>query len=131
MSELGDVDWEDQIMNLKDELDDDEPGPSKRIKNRKIIAKTPELMAARRKKIWQLMAKKEIGKFQRTKATNHKEMLSNCKKVAAMCQKVARQKALDSQKKMKETVWRAKRLTREMQVRITYQLWIFLQYFKL
>lgn len=31
-----------------------------------------------------------------------------------MCQKVARQKAMESQKRQKETIWRAKRLTREM-----------------
>lgn len=122
MSELGDIDWEDQILNLRDEYDEvdskatspcfDGPG---RKKGKKMLMKTPELMQARRRKIWQVMAKKEIGKFQRSKANNHKEVMTNCRKVAVICQKVARQKAMESQKKMRETVWRAKRLTREMQ----------------
>lgn len=38
-----------------------------------------------------------------------------CKKVAQLCIKHWKQKALQSQKNMKETVWRNKRLTREMQ----------------
>uniref|UniRef100_W8APB8 Chromatin-remodeling ATPase INO80 n=1 Tax=Ceratitis capitata TaxID=7213 RepID=W8APB8_CERCA len=76
--------------------------------------RTPEVMAARRKRVWQLMAKKELGRCQRGKANNHKEVLQNCKRVATMCSKVVRQRAMISQKVMKETVWRAKRLTREM-----------------
>uniref|UniRef100_A0A0A1XBH9 Chromatin-remodeling ATPase INO80 n=1 Tax=Zeugodacus cucurbitae TaxID=28588 RepID=A0A0A1XBH9_ZEUCU len=77
-------------------------------------ARTPEVMAARRRRVWQLMAKKELGRCQRGKANNHKEVLQNCKRVATMCSKVVRQRAMVSQKVMKETVWRAKRLTREM-----------------
>ncbi|XP_055921969.1 chromatin-remodeling ATPase INO80 [Eupeodes corollae] len=84
-------------------------------KKKSAMAKTPELMAARRRKVFQLMSKKELGKIQRAKANNHKEMLQGCKRVATMCMKVTRQKAMQSQKIMKETVWRAKRLTREMQ----------------
>jgi chromatin-remodeling ATPase INO80 len=94
---------------IKEEIND-EMGREK-----KALARTPEMMALRRKKIWQLMAKKETGKVQRAKANNHKEMISSCKKVASLCMKHCRQKALQSQKNMKETVWRAKRLTREMQ----------------
>lgn len=75
---------------------------------------TAELTPARRRKMWQLMAKKELGRYHRTKQSNHKETVQNCKRVATMCMKVVRQKALVSQKVMKETVWRAKRLTREM-----------------
>ena len=45
-------------------------------------------MAARRKKVWQLMAKKELGKIQRAKVNNHKEMLTSCKRVASFCLKV-------------------------------------------
>lgn len=77
-------------------------------------ARTPEVMAARRRRVWQLMAKKELGRCQRGKANNHKEVVQNCKRVATMCSKVVRQRAMISQKVMKETVWRAKRLTREM-----------------
>lgn len=61
------------------------------------------------------MAKKELGKVQRAKTNNHKEVLTGCKRVATLCMKIFRQRAMQSQKNMKETVWRAKRLTREMQ----------------
>ncbi|XP_015604273.1 putative DNA helicase Ino80 isoform X2 [Cephus cinctus] len=77
--------------------------------------KSPEVMAMRRRKIWIMMSKKELGKVQRAKTNNHKEMLISCKKVAQHCMKYWRQKAMQSQKNMKETIWRAKRLTREMQ----------------
>ncbi|KAL7047221.1 hypothetical protein ACKWTF_002829 [Chironomus riparius] len=115
-NDFGEVDWEDQIMNIKEEeTDQSRPqSPSGRGRKRKSFLKTPELMNHRRKKIWQMMAKKEVGKFQRTKANNHKEMVTNCKKTAVLCQKAVRQKAMESQKRQKETIWRAKRLTREM-----------------
>uniref|UniRef100_A0A182SK95 Chromatin-remodeling ATPase INO80 n=1 Tax=Anopheles maculatus TaxID=74869 RepID=A0A182SK95_9DIPT len=89
-------------------------GGSKR--GRKMRMKTPEALNIRRRKMWQLMAKKEVGKLQRAKANNHKDTITNCRRVAALCMRVARQKAMQSQKLMKDTVWRAKRLTREMQV---------------
>ena len=85
-------------------------------RGRKMRLKTPEVMNIRRRKMWQLMAKKEVGKLQRAKANNHKDTITNCRRVAALCMRVARQKAMQSQKLMKDTVWRAKRLTREMQV---------------
>ncbi|CAB0038453.1 unnamed protein product [Trichogramma brassicae] len=82
---------------------------------KKHNVKSPEVMAMRRRKLWAMMAKKELGKVQRAKTNNHKEMLIGCKRVAQHCMKYWRQKAMQSQKNMKETVWRAKRLTREMQ----------------
>ncbi|XP_052873524.1 chromatin-remodeling ATPase INO80 [Anopheles cruzii] len=85
-------------------------------RGRKMRNKTPEMMNIRRRKIWQLMAKKELGKVQRAKANNHKDTITNCRRVAVLCMRVSRQKAMQSQKLMKDTVWRAKRLTREMQV---------------
>uniref|UniRef100_A0A182IV63 Chromatin-remodeling ATPase INO80 n=1 Tax=Anopheles atroparvus TaxID=41427 RepID=A0A182IV63_ANOAO len=85
-------------------------------RGRKMRTKTPEMMNIRRRKMWQLMAKKEVGKLQRAKVNNHKDTITNCRRVAALCMRVARQKAMQSQKVMKDTVWRAKRLTREMQV---------------
>lgn len=115
-----DIDW-DELSMIKDEDGfDSKPhspggGPSKRGRKKQALLKTPEVLAARRRKIWQLMAKKELGKVQRAKANNHKEVLTSCKRYATMCMKVSRQKAMMSQKNMKETVWRAKRLTREMQ----------------
>lgn len=115
-NDFNDIDWEDQItMSIKEEETDSRPqSPSGRGRKRKNLFKTPELMNHRRRKLWQTMAKKEIGKFQRTKANNHKDIMTNCKKTASLCQKVARQKAMESQKRQKETIWRAKRLTREM-----------------
>lgn len=53
--------------------------------------------------------------MQRAKVNNHKEILSSCKRISTLCMKTFRQKAMQSQKNMKETIWRAKRLTREMQ----------------
>jgi DNA helicase INO80 len=110
------IDWEDQIMNIKEEdTDYSRPQtPTGKGRKRKSFLNTPEMLNHRRRKIWQMMAKKEIGKVQRLKANNHKEMLTNCKKTAVFCQKAVRQKAMESQKRQKETIWRAKRLTREM-----------------
>lgn len=56
--------------------------------------KSPEVMAMRRRKIWIMMSKKELGKVQRAKTNNHKEMLISCKKVAQHCMKYWRQKAM-------------------------------------
>lgn len=79
------------------------------------VLKTPEQMAAFRRRVWQLMAKKELSKVQRLKSNNHKEALINNKRMATVCLKIGRQRAMQSQRVMRETVWRAKRLTREMQ----------------
>ncbi|XP_054271279.1 chromatin-remodeling ATPase INO80 [Macrosteles quadrilineatus] len=89
----------------------------KMLKNRKKAQqlKNPEVMAHRRRKIWAIMAKKELGKVQRAKINNHKEVLTGCRRVAQYCMRYWRQKAMQSQKNMKETIWRAKRLSREMQ----------------
>ncbi|XP_059218024.1 LOW QUALITY PROTEIN: chromatin-remodeling ATPase INO80 [Stomoxys calcitrans] len=89
-------------------------GRGRRRRSQQGMPRTPEALAARRKRVWQLMAKKELGRHQRARSNNHKEMIQNCKRAATMCMKVVRQRALHSQKVMKETVWRAKRLTREM-----------------
>lgn len=115
-NELNDIDWEDQIsISMKDEDPDSRPqSPSGRGRKRKILGISGiKAMFHRRRKVW-MSLKKEVGKFQRMKANNHKEMLVACKKTATMCQKVARQKAMESQKRQKETIWRAKKLTREM-----------------
>lgn len=112
-----DDDWE-KMMPREGELDESELETMMRPKGRgrkKHNVKTPEMMALKRRKIWIMMSKKELGKVQRAKTNNHKEMLISCKKVAQHCMKYWRQKAMQSQKNMKETVWRAKRLTREMQ----------------
>lgn len=112
-----DIDWDDS-HNL--EIDDDMDlvmsltGSNRGRKRKSMLPQTPEVMTSRRRKMWQLMAKKEIGKVQRARTNNHKEMLQNAKRMATMCMRVQRQKAIQSQKLMKDSVWRAKRLTREM-----------------
>ncbi|XP_076291409.1 chromatin-remodeling ATPase INO80 isoform X2 [Lasioglossum baleicum] len=110
----------DRTMPREEELDEAELEAIMRHQPRqrgrkKHNNKSPEVMAMRRRKIWVMMSKKELGKVQRAKTNNHKEMLISCKKVAQHCMKYWRQKAMQSQKNMKETIWRAKRLTREMQ----------------
>lgn len=121
--EPGEIVWDENSM-MDDEINDRRhskstspsgTGLTRKQRKKNALAKTPEAIAARRRKLWQLMAKKELGKVQRSKATNHKELLTSCKRVATLCMKTFRQKAMQSQKNMKETVWRAKRLTREMQ----------------
>ncbi|PBC32751.1 Putative DNA helicase Ino80 [Apis cerana cerana] len=114
-----DEDW-DRTIPREEELDEAELEAIMRHQPRqrgrkKHNNKSPEVMAMRRRKIWVMMSKKELGKVQRAKTNNHKEMLISCKKVAQHCMKYWRQKAMQSQKNMKETIWRAKRLTREMQ----------------
>ena len=60
---------------------------------KKHATKSPEVMALRRRKIWLMMSKKELGKVQRAMINNHKEVLISCKKVAQHCMKYWRQKA--------------------------------------
>ncbi|KOC66120.1 Putative DNA helicase Ino80 [Habropoda laboriosa] len=117
--EYPDDEW-DRTIPREEELDEAELEAIMRHQPRqrgrkKHNNKSPEVMAMRRRKIWVMMSKKELGKVQRAKTNNHKEMLISCKKVAQHCMKYWRQKAMQSQKNMKETIWRAKRLTREMQ----------------
>lgn len=128
MSDIMDqIDWEDHLNDMAN-MDGDgfdskstsplpgsTPKPGMRGRRKSSFLKTPEAMAARRRKIWQIMSKKEIGKLQRAKVNNHKELVTGAKRVATLCMKSMRQKAMQSQKVMKETMWRAKRLTREMQ----------------
>ncbi|XP_077286695.1 chromatin-remodeling ATPase INO80 isoform X2 [Arctopsyche grandis] len=117
-------DWDDGFsVSIKDEPEDSDRGlyagmssrAAARARKRAAMAKKPEVLAARRRKFWQLMVKKEMGKVQRTRVATHKDTLQNCKRMATLCTKHHRQKAMQSQKNMKETVWRCKRLTREMQ----------------
>ncbi|XP_057370086.1 chromatin-remodeling ATPase INO80-like [Daphnia carinata] len=72
-------------------------------------------LIAQRRKLWLLICKKEISKASKARMNNHKEELVSCKRAATGCMRVCRLRAMQSQKAMKEIVWRAKRLTREMQ----------------
>ncbi|XP_065343833.1 chromatin-remodeling ATPase INO80 [Cloeon dipterum] len=85
-------------------------------KRKKMVQKVNiEALTARRRKVWVTLCKKEIGKVQRGRSNTHKEVLTNCKRAAQLCMRVVRNKANQSQRNMKDTVWRMKRLTREMQ----------------
>ena len=59
--------------------------------------------------------KKEISKGQKARNFNQKERIANRKRISVQCMRAVRQKAMLSQRFTKETVSRAKRLTREMQ----------------
>nr|CAD7444222.1 unnamed protein product [Timema bartmani] len=99
--DMDDFDFEEGLMNLKEEDETDgyldisqNFGKSFKSKKKAQQAKNPEIMAMRRKKIWVMMSKKELGKVQRAKTNNHKEMLTSCKRVAQYCMKHWRQKAM-------------------------------------
>lgn len=55
---------------------------------------SPQALTMRRHKLWVLMAKKEVGRCQKSKASFRKEVLQNCKRMATGCMRVCRQKAL-------------------------------------
>ena len=76
---------------------------------------TIEQLNARRRKCWLSLLKRELGKAQKARNFNQKERLQACKRAARECAKVVRQRATASQRAARETTWRAKRLTREMQ----------------
>eukprot|EP00057_Strongylocentrotus_purpuratus_P034544 XP_795650.4 PREDICTED: DNA helicase INO80 [Strongylocentrotus purpuratus] len=69
---------------------------------------------ARRKRIWLAIAKRDIPKAHKHRASVHNNILTNCRKMAQGCQKELRRAAIQSQRVCKETPYRARRLTREM-----------------
>ncbi|XP_059051639.1 chromatin-remodeling ATPase INO80 [Achroia grisella] len=114
------VDWDQQILikNVKhepesEEYNIDKPG----VRGRKKLStlKSPEALTARRRRHWLLLVKKELGKVQRARTATHREVMLQRKRLATLCCKHWRHVAMQSQKNMKETVWRCKRLSREMQ----------------
>ena len=106
--------------------------------NKREKPTTLDQLNSRRKKLYAAILKKEIGKGQKARNFNQKERLgkrtvnfmptlkfnacflclwfaANRKKIAVQCMRAVRQKAMLSQRFTKETLSRAKRLTREMQ----------------
>nr|XP_054758604.1 chromatin-remodeling ATPase INO80-like [Lytechinus pictus] len=69
---------------------------------------------ARRKRIWLAIAKRDIPKAHKHRASVHNNILTNCRKMAQGCQKELRRTAIQSQRLCKETPYKARRLTREM-----------------
>ncbi|KAG6451472.1 hypothetical protein O3G_MSEX007172 [Manduca sexta] len=114
------VDWEEQLRHLKEENDQDEytiapEKPGVRGRKKLSTLKSPEALTARRRRHWLLLVKKELGKVQRARTSTHREVTLQRKRLATLCCKHWRHIAMQSQKNMKETVWRCKRLSREMQ----------------
>jgi len=74
-----------------------------------------ELKQIERHKLWTNITKKEIGKGTKARNYNFKEKQATCKRLATACMRAQRSKASASQKIMKENIYRAKRIAREIQ----------------
>uniref|UniRef100_A0A672Q5T3 Chromatin-remodeling ATPase INO80 n=1 Tax=Sinocyclocheilus grahami TaxID=75366 RepID=A0A672Q5T3_SINGR len=75
---------------------------------------TIEQLNARRRKVWLTIAKKEIPKAFKQKVSARNFVLSNARKLAHQCMREVRRAAIQVQKNCKETLPRARRLTKEM-----------------
>nr|XP_040016178.1 chromatin-remodeling ATPase INO80 isoform X1 [Gasterosteus aculeatus aculeatus]XP_040016179.1 chromatin-remodeling ATPase INO80 isoform X1 [Gasterosteus aculeatus aculeatus] len=75
---------------------------------------TVEQLNARRRKVWLTIAKKEIPKNFKQKTSAKNLVLTNAKKLAHQCMREVRRAAIQAQKNCKETLPRARRLTKEM-----------------
>uniref|UniRef100_A0A8K9UZR3 Chromatin-remodeling ATPase INO80 n=1 Tax=Oncorhynchus mykiss TaxID=8022 RepID=A0A8K9UZR3_ONCMY len=75
---------------------------------------TVEQLNARRRKVWLTIAKKECPKAFKQKASAKNFVLTNAKKLAHQCLREVRRAAIQAQKNCKETLPRARRLTKEM-----------------
>ncbi|KAK4313950.1 hypothetical protein Pmani_014747 [Petrolisthes manimaculis] len=112
---------EDSLHSFPDDMSDDLTQPAKigrgrgGRRDRRHKKLDAQALTMRRHKLWVVMAKKEVGRCQKAKAAARKEVLHNCKRMATGCMRVCRQKALQSQKTVKDKVWLLKRLTRTMQ----------------
>ncbi|XP_065165682.1 chromatin-remodeling ATPase INO80 [Atheta coriaria] len=93
--------------------DSSKKNQKKKFKDEESKKKWEDMMYNRRRKSFSNMVKKEVGKQQRAKVNRHKEALLQNKKIAMACQKVQRNKALQSARVVKELQWRMKRLARE------------------
>ncbi|XP_071962626.1 chromatin-remodeling ATPase INO80-like [Antedon mediterranea] len=67
-----------------------------------------------RKKLWIAMSKKDIPKAYKHRSSFRSNNITNAKKLVQLCQKEMRRSAVQSQRICKETVPKARRLTREM-----------------
>uniref|UniRef100_A0A3Q4BIZ5 Chromatin-remodeling ATPase INO80 n=1 Tax=Mola mola TaxID=94237 RepID=A0A3Q4BIZ5_MOLML len=87
----------------------DAPLPVVKKKNFSI-----EQLNARRRKVWLTIAKKEIPKSFKQKTSAKNLVLANARKLAHQCMREVRRAAIQAQKNCKETLPRARRLTKEM-----------------
>lgn len=82
----------------------------------KVKKLSPEQADAKRRRLWISIVKKEIPKAQKQKVSARKEVLQQMKKISQQCMREVKRAAIQSQKTMKDTPSRARRLTREMLV---------------
>ncbi|KAM4662827.1 chromatin-remodeling ATPase INO80 isoform 2-T2 [Discoglossus pictus] len=75
---------------------------------------TLEQLNARRRKVWLTIVKKELPKAYKQKVSARNLFLTNSKKLAHQCMREVRRAAIQAQKNCKETLPRARRLTKEM-----------------
>ncbi|CAL1585938.1 unnamed protein product [Knipowitschia caucasica] len=75
---------------------------------------TVEQLNARRRKVWLTIAKKEVPKTFKQKTSAKNLVFTNAKKLAHQCMREVRRAAIQAQKNCKETLPRARRLTKEM-----------------
>ncbi|XP_053330483.1 chromatin-remodeling ATPase INO80 [Spea bombifrons] len=75
---------------------------------------TLEQLNARRRKVWLAIVKKELPKAYKQKVSARNMLLTNNKKLAHQCMREVRRAAIQAQKNCKETLPRARRLTKEM-----------------
>ncbi|CAM9931918.1 unnamed protein product [Lampetra planeri] len=75
---------------------------------------TLEQLGQRRRRAWLTVAKKDIPKAAKQKSSAHNNILTNAKKLAHQCMREVRRAAIQTQKNCKETLPRARRLTKEM-----------------
>ncbi|XP_061560780.1 chromatin-remodeling ATPase INO80 isoform X2 [Phycodurus eques] len=87
----------------------DAPAPMLKKKHLSV-----EQLNARRRKVWLTVAKKEIPKSFKQKTSAKNLVLTNAKKLAHQCMREVRRAAIQAQKNCKETLPRARRLTKEM-----------------
>ncbi|KAJ7403149.1 hypothetical protein BTVI_79471 [Pitangus sulphuratus] len=87
----------------------DTPPPGSKKKHLSI-----EQLNARRRKVWLTIVKKELPKAYKQKASARNLFLTNSKKLAHQCMREVRRAAIQAQKNCKETLPRARRLTKEM-----------------
>ncbi|XP_066464735.1 chromatin-remodeling ATPase INO80 [Eleutherodactylus coqui] len=75
---------------------------------------TIEQLNARRRKVWLTIVKKELPKAYKQKASARNLLLTNSKKLAHQCMREVRRAAIQAQRNCKETLPRARKLTKEM-----------------
>ena len=87
----------------------------KRLSGHSSVVDSEALLNAKRKRLWIMIARKEIPRAHRQKAVAKKEALANLKRMANWCQREKRKRTIHHQKHFcRDQLSRAKRLTREM-----------------